>query len=91
MSRTGIKSLFEAGGARVRKLNADLLRMDFIKLCARRNSHAAMMMAPDETEFVNRMLEEYGDETVPDIFPGDANICTSLRRKYQARLEGGRS
>ena len=50
-----------------------------------------MMMTDLETDFVTRMSLELAEETVPNIFPGDANIIDSLRRKYEARLTAPRS
>ncbi len=86
MNARGTKSMFDAGRAQIRKLNADRERADFIALCARNSFAAGCLMTDLENDFVTRIWAELQEQSVPNIFSGDANIIDSLRRKYEARL-----
>ena len=78
-----LKNCYEADRARVRKLIADRARFEFILDLWRawRVDENSLALTECEQAFCCRIVAETNEET-PELHPGDANICDSLRRKY---------
>ena len=82
---------YAAGRARLRRLNADRARLAFLErllleTAATAPTDPALTVTPMEAAFLRRLLAET-NPAIPDLHPGDANICDALRRKYEPRLD----
>jgi hypothetical protein len=87
---------YARGRQRLQKLNADRRRFEFIldlwrAWCFRGGSAtAAIQLTIIEAGFLCRLVAETNEET-PEIHPGDANICDSLKRKFHPTTEETRA
>lgn len=84
------KTGWQRGREHVRNLVADRARVDFIFRLNRSAGRGEICLTEIEHDFIARICGEH-DKAVPDIHSGDRNICDSLRRKYQARLDSPRN
>lgn len=84
----GLAASYAAGRKRVREINEDVARLDFLKrLLDRATDYASGIVLTElESDFVLRLVAGH-DRDVPDLHSGDRNICDKLRRKYQTRLD----
>lgn len=78
-------SSYSSGRARIRKLNADMERLQFIERLFDACHDLRIIPTDTEADFIFRVVAET-DSKVPVIHDGDANICDSLRRKYESKL-----
>jgi hypothetical protein len=77
---------YAAGRQRIREINADCERRDFILKLGKCASEKGIQLTDIEWDFIIRIEHEHNKE-VPDIHTGDRNIIDSLRRKYEGILK----